>query len=389
MASHQISGQVWPDATVVGVYPASAFPSSASAPAGSTVASGTVSGGSVTFTGLAERVPYVAYAGGVSRRFLIGQQDPTDARSLRARVDELAGDTVPAILPAVVNAGSLGASYTLALEGRARVIMRGTLTADCTITVSGLSAGAEFVLELTQDATGGRTVVLPVASEPAGALGVDGTAGVVTVLQYYSPDGAGLVGFGTTPVADRRRPDQNGLKAWTLPPDEVHGGVTWFEPTAGVLYVIEADVPEALSAALTKVWWHQPAAPSATDMANVFLGVYSKAGVLLGKTANQATVVQTSGVHSATLTAEVGKALTSPAGRNEKFRLGLLVGTQNTGAIKVRVPVAGDGSFGLVNIGIAAAPYRAGTVGTGLSALPASFDPTTMGTGPLLFLAVS
>jgi hypothetical protein len=97
VASQTISGQRWADGTTVGVYPAAAWPDPSQAPSGSAVATAAVAGGAVTFTGLAENVRYVAYAGGVGVGFVVPQLDPTDTRSLRQRVDELAGDTLPAV----------------------------------------------------------------------------------------------------------------------------------------------------------------------------------------------------------------------------------------------------------------------------------------------------
>jgi hypothetical protein len=94
MSSFTIGGQAWPEGTVVNVYRAASLPAGATVPVGPTAApAATVSGGSVTFTGLTENVRYVAYAGGVSRYFLVAPIDPTDTRSLRSRVDELAVST--------------------------------------------------------------------------------------------------------------------------------------------------------------------------------------------------------------------------------------------------------------------------------------------------------
>lgn len=96
-ASFTVGGQAWPDGTVVSAYPAASLPAGATVPGGQAIDSGIVSGGRVTFLSLAEGVRYVAYAGGVARWFMVPQQDPTDARSLRARVDELGGDRMPLV----------------------------------------------------------------------------------------------------------------------------------------------------------------------------------------------------------------------------------------------------------------------------------------------------
>jgi hypothetical protein len=94
VASHTISGQVWPDGTTVGVYPAVAVPANSDVPSGSTVTTGVVSAGKVTFSNLSEKVRYYAYAGGVGRSFLIASRSgwataPGSRRSRRARARRL------------------------------------------------------------------------------------------------------------------------------------------------------------------------------------------------------------------------------------------------------------------------------------------------------------
>jgi hypothetical protein len=67
VASHTISGQAWPNGTLVGVFPAAAVPANSDVPSGQAIVWATVAGGSVTFSGLSEKVRYYAYAGGVGR----------------------------------------------------------------------------------------------------------------------------------------------------------------------------------------------------------------------------------------------------------------------------------------------------------------------------------
>jgi hypothetical protein len=90
VASFTVGGQRWADGTSVGAYLAAAWVNPPQAPSGVAVSTAVVASGSVTFTGLAERVAYVAYAAGVGVRFVVPRIDPTDTRSLRTRVDDLA-----------------------------------------------------------------------------------------------------------------------------------------------------------------------------------------------------------------------------------------------------------------------------------------------------------
>jgi hypothetical protein len=134
-ASHTISGQRWADGTSVSVYPAAAWPDPTQAPSGSAVTSAAVAGGAVTFTGLAENIRYVAYAGGLGVRFVVPQLNPTDARSLRTRVDEIAGDVGKSVgIPgAAAGGGLMTATINSVSAGVAN------LSATATTTVSGVT----------------------------------------------------------------------------------------------------------------------------------------------------------------------------------------------------------------------------------------------------------
>lgn len=86
MASHTVSGQRWPDGTTVGVYPAAAQPDPGRAPSGIAVTSSVVASGAVTFNGVSEQVPYVAYAASTGVRFLVPAHS---VDTLRVRVEQL------------------------------------------------------------------------------------------------------------------------------------------------------------------------------------------------------------------------------------------------------------------------------------------------------------
>lgn len=83
----------------------------------------------------------------------------------------------------VVVGGNLGATFTLNLNSDQNVWLTGTLTANCTITITGRTAGARFNLLLEQDATGGRTLAISdgttsqpvtVPTDPASTMAVGG-----------------------------------------------------------------------------------------------------------------------------------------------------------------------------------------------------------------------
>lgn len=121
---------------------------------------------------------------------------------------------------AVVAGGNLGATYTLALASRPNVQLTGTLTANCAMTVTGMTAGCQVALLLAQDGTGSRT--LTVNSTP---VTVPSTAGAVFAVIMWSPDGTTLY---VQPGATNGTNGTNGTKwfAGSGAPGTVTGAVT-------------------------------------------------------------------------------------------------------------------------------------------------------------------
>src|SRR5688572_4415675 len=97
----------------------------------------------------------------------------------------------------VIAQGSSGAAFTAALASDPDVIVTTTLTANCTITFTGLTTGCSITLELTQDATGSRTIAFsPDPIVPGGgALALSTPAGSVDVVTLYSTNGTNLRAF--------------------------------------------------------------------------------------------------------------------------------------------------------------------------------------------------
>jgi len=91
-----------------------------------------------------------------------------------------------------VAAGEIGAALALDLAGRNDTLLVATLTANATITVSGLTAGAQFRLLLKQDTPGGRTASLTDGTSTL-ALPLNPAAGDSTVLDCVSPNGTDIV----------------------------------------------------------------------------------------------------------------------------------------------------------------------------------------------------
>lgn len=119
----------------------------------------------------------------------------SDPANIPQDIQNLATDVEGAFSPDVVNAGNLGATYSLNLQSHSEVWLVGTLNANTTITVTGLTPGATIRLFLTQDATGNRTVQVSDGVTPV-AVVVDNTALASSAVDIFSPNGTSLIVLG-------------------------------------------------------------------------------------------------------------------------------------------------------------------------------------------------
>jgi hypothetical protein len=186
MATVILHSDRFPVGTSVGAYPQSQWQQwqlpPSGAPQGSAAATATVaSDGTATINGLADNTRYFAGAQVAGVWTYIKFRTPPAATSTGGG-------------SAVVNAGNLGSAYTLDCSGKPDILLVGTLTANCTITPTNMVAGQAITLELTQDATGSRTLAFsPTAKKPGGAaLSLSTAAGSLDVVSAWSPDGTSL-----------------------------------------------------------------------------------------------------------------------------------------------------------------------------------------------------
>ena len=119
-----------------------------------------------------------------------GATGATGAASTIAGPTGATGATGAAASTADVAAGNIGAAYSVPLTGLFTQVT-GTLTANATITFTGLKAGYQAVLLLKQDATGNRTLNVSdgTSSSP---VTIPGTAGAAFDVQVWCPDGSTL-----------------------------------------------------------------------------------------------------------------------------------------------------------------------------------------------------
>jgi hypothetical protein len=135
-------------------------------------------------------------------------------------------------LPTVISGGNLGSTYTLALAGAKETWLTGTLTANLTITVTGLTAGAKIRINLTQPASW--------------TLSIDDGSGAVSVPIPITAT-SGIVIIGSSP---------NGTDLYVASLGTVGASVSGVsaasEPVAVEDYIANtADVPSAIQAAIT------------------------------------------------------------------------------------------------------------------------------------------
>jgi hypothetical protein len=145
-----------------------------------------------------------------------------------------------------------------------------------------------------------------------------------------------------------------GLKAATFDP---RLPINATAPTAGVISLIEVFVPESFTC--TKI--HLAIVTTAgVTLANSFAGLYDDQGNLVGRSADQSSSWQSTGAKEISLIAPVDLQ----GGR--RYYVPILVGSAATMPTFAR-----GGNVATTNAGTVA-PFRDSTIGSGLTALPAS-----------------
>jgi hypothetical protein len=215
VASHTINGQAWPSGTLVSVYKGESQPAGQdTVPAGTAVTSATVSGSSVTFTGLEEGRRYLAYAAGVSKRFLVqpGSVDTlrpisgSEAQAIRDSVDGVGADVdlmrLPVEAGADITPATVAATFTAAdADGKQGVLipagtgqkLTGTITVPDGMTLA-YEAAPSYIYASARPVSYGNRL---------GRLVVDGTFSGTVAIQLGSNSrvrGLHLDGVGSSGV---------------------------------------------------------------------------------------------------------------------------------------------------------------------------------------------
>jgi bacillopeptidase F (M6 metalloprotease family) len=201
---------------------------------------------------------------------------------------------------------------------------------------------------------------------PASVLGrcivlVDGVVKIsdgVTSTGY--PNGfSTALGGSSAPVNYGWSVTAQGVAFSTLDPATATGAIT---PAVGVLQIAKfvASVAQSITNVLIRV------SVAGVALTNTFVGIYDINGDLMATSLNVSTDLQTTGVKTIPL------ATTLLA--DSEYYFALLVGGATTPPnIRGSSSTATD-----VNMGLSGATLRAGTLGTGLTTLPLSFNPALM-----------
>jgi hypothetical protein len=167
-----------------------------------------------------------------------------------------------------------------------------------------------------------------------------------------------------------------GLVGWSEDPQTLTTAST---PTAGVLQL--ARVPIRIPSVVSNILYLVTQAGIGAQLpVNVFVGLYDQYGNRLGAgSAAQDTVVQTGGMKTAALVGLGGLFILPPW-----VWIAFLIGTQSTTPVQLLSPTGFVGAWGTVG-----PTTRHGTVGAGLTALPATLIPANIITTTTLMAAVS
>jgi hypothetical protein len=160
-------------------------------------------------------------------------------------------------------------------------------------------------------------------------------------------------------------PSDQGYKAWSLDPAvDTSGGTALAD---GVIHVVGMNLKFPARVSTISAVVHTAGA----TIANCFAGLYNLAGTRLGVTADQATPWASTGLKAMALTAPVDV----PAGW---LYVALLEGSGTTDVQFARGAPALSASPAVANAGMTAPKLRSGTIGSGLTALPATIDTASL-----------
>lgn len=194
--------------------------------------------------------------------------------------------------------------------------------------------------------------------------------GDVTVADDAANDRITVTIGGAGPTAYYpNTPAHYGLLSFSAPPETVSATAP---VNAGWGYYVKILVPFTQTFASMVVMQ----SAGSTGGANMYLGLYDQSGTRLGVSADQSSVFTAAQNRAVTLTADSPGSLTVTGSTSQYVWAGLLIGTQSTTPVTYRATSAGSGAAG--NPNVTGSSQWAGSLGTGLTALPTSFAPGSL-----------
>lgn len=217
--------------------------------------------------------------------------------------------------------------------------------------------------------------VLPAAStSAAGLVRLDGTVADITAVG--TTPSAGSTGLaadaGHQHAVQTWLPSDNGLAWWSFPPINAGGAnVPSAAAVAGKLTLQRVLLRQGVT--VSKIWLGISANDAGATFTNCYLGIYSAAGSLLAQTADISSTLKVAVVNSYSFTA----AATLAAG---EYFVALLLGSGSTWTTWNLKSSLGGAT---ANAGLAAPHLNLASVGSALSALPATVTLSSMDTSTI------
>lgn len=186
-----------------------------------------------------------------------------------------------------------------------------------------------------------------------------------TINSAINPSSVSLEGNsvranGQTPVLNTTvTPEQHNYLAWSMPPEIANNGGTL---SAGTMSLVKIYLQEDRTYAINTI--SIDIATQGSTITAAFAGLYTSAGVLLQKTADQETAWESTGFKAMALAAQV-----TVEGGPGVWVYAAFLSSGGTPPAPRRSTTATN----LINAGLAAGEYRAAQFSSGLSDLPASF----------------
>jgi hypothetical protein len=343
------------------------------APADAPVTTALVSATSeIQFTGLADDTRYYAVAQvGSTWRWIYVR---TDARVI-----------APGSAANIEDAGNLGSTYTLDMQGELEVWLFGTLSADCVLTITNRPEGGRALLVLAQDGTGGRELTLSDGVDSEVVVTAQGPGEITPILlpmkngtDLYAlpfsvpgptgPQGAtGATGATGSSGGGASSEDPNTFGAVSIDLANIDSSLIL---TSGTLHLTKVPVTEGFT--LNAIHARINTAGSSLTAGQCFAAVYDSSGTRVAVTADQSGVWNSAG--------DKAMNVVTPVALSAGFYWVALLANGTTPPVFFSMA-----ANNMVNTGCTAATARSGNAAGTHTTTPASITPASISIGSRVY----